>query len=62
MNYILMKSNYPPSVIYKKTRSEYLDALSSADSINLTETSEKYKRLIKYLADETIISYWNLFL
>ena len=57
-----MKSNYPPSVIYKKTRSEYLDALSSADSINLTETSEKYKRLIKYLADETIISYWNLFL
>ncbi|MBT4376911.1 Fic family protein [archaeon] len=62
MNYILIKSNYPPSVIYKKTRNEYLDALSSADKINLTETSEKYKTLIKYLADEIIISYWNLFL
>jgi len=62
MNYILMKQDYPPSVIYKKTRSDYLDALSSADSINLTDTSEKYKKLVSYLADETIISYWNLFL
>jgi Fic family protein len=61
MNYILLRAGYPPSVIYKKTRSDYLDALSSADSVNLTETNEKYKKLIKYLADETIISYWNLF-
>ena len=62
MNYILLKSGYPPSVIYKKTRDDYLDALSSADSINLTRTNEKYKTLVKYIADETIISYWNLFL
>ena len=62
MNYILLKTEHPPSVIYKKTKNDYLDALSSADSINLTETSEKYKTLIKYLSDETIISYWNLFL
>jgi len=62
MNYILLKSGYPPSVIYKKTRGDYLDALSSVDFVNLTETSEKYKKLVKYLADETIISYWNLFL
>ena len=62
MNYILIKLSYPPSVIYKKTRSDYLDSLSSADSVNLTETSEKYKKLVRYLADETIISYWNLFL
>lgn len=62
MNCILLKAGYPPSVIYKKTRSDYLDALSSADSINLTETNTKYKRLVKYIADETIISYWSLFL
>ena len=62
MNYVLLRSGYPPSVIYKKTRSDYLEALSSADRINLTETNEKYKKLVKYLADETIVSYWNLFL
>lgn len=62
MNYVLLRSGYPPSVIYKKTRSDYLEALSSADRVNLTETNEKYKKLVKYLADETIVSYWNLFL
>ena len=62
MNYILFNSGYPPSVIYKKTRSDYLDALSSADSVGLTKIDEKYQKLVKYLADETIISYWNLFL
>jgi Fic family protein len=62
MNYILLKNNYPPSVIYKKTRNDYLDALSSADDINITAISEKYKTLVNYIASETIISYWNLFL
>lgn len=62
MNYILLRAKYPPSVIYKKTRGDYLDALSSADLINLTEVNEKYKILVKYLANEMIISYWSLFL
>lgn len=62
MNYILLKTGYPPSVIYRKTRDDYLNALSSVDSIGLTEINNKYKTLVKYLADETIISYWNLFL
>ena len=62
MNYILMNANYPPSVIYKKTRTDYLDALGSADKINLTDVDKRYKTLVQYIADETIISYWNLFL
>jgi len=62
MNYILLRAGHPPSVIYKKTRSDYLSALSTADQINLTVINEKYKTLVEYLADETIISYWNLFL
>ena len=62
MNYILMNANYPPSVIYKKTRTDYLNALSSADKINLTEIDKKYRKLVQYIADESIISYWNLFL
>lgn len=38
------------------------DALGSADKINLTEVDLKYKILVQYVADETVISYWNLFL
>lgn len=62
MNYILMNAGYPPSVIYKKTRTDYINALSSADKINLTEIDKRYNKLIQYIADETIVSYWNLFL
>lgn len=62
MNYILMGTGYPPSVIYKKTREDYLDALGSADKVNLTKVDIRYKTLVQYIADETIVSYWNLFL
>ena len=46
MNYILIRAGYPPSVIYKKNRDEYLDALGSADKINLPNIDERYKILI----------------
>ncbi len=62
MNYILMKAEYPPSVIYKKNRSDYLDALGSADKIDIPKTDLRYKKLISYLSDESVTSYWNLFL
>lgn len=62
MNYILIRAGHPPSVIYNKNRVDYLDALASADKINITETSTKYKKLIRHITDETITSCWNLFL
>ena len=62
MNYILIKTKYPPIVIYKKNRNEYLDALGSADKINLTRTDKEYKNLVNYIASEASASYWNLFL
>jgi len=62
MNYILTKAKYPPIVIYKKNRNDYLDALGSADKINLTNTDKSYKNLINYVASEASSSYWNLFL
>ena len=61
MNYILIGAKYPPIVIYKKNRNDYLDALSSADKVNLTKTDKIYKNLIRYVASESS-SYWNLFL
>jgi len=62
MNYILIRSGYPPIVIYKKNREDYLDALGSADKINLTKVDKKYKKLVKHVSKEAIESYWNLFL
>ncbi len=62
MNYILLLNNYPPMVIYKKDRTMYLDALASADKIGLTQTNNKYKKLISFMADEMTASYWNVFL
>jgi len=62
MNYILIRRGYPPIVIYKKNRDDYLDALGSADKINLTNTDKKYKKLVEFICREGAESYWNLFL
>jgi Fic family protein len=62
MNYILTRNKYPPIVIYKKNRNDYLDALSGADKINLTTIDKKYNNLVGYVASEASSSYWNLFL
>jgi len=63
LNYILTKNNYPPLVIYKKTRANFLEALRKADKSNFTKYSrEDYLDLVQFVADEMISSYWNLFL
>ncbi len=63
MNYMLLKSGYPPIIIKKSRRGDYLDALGVGNKLDLNETDQKYfKELIKYLAEELIGSYWNSFL
>lgn len=63
LNAMLLSEGYPPMIIQKKTRARYLDALGNADAAELTKTDpEKYKPLIKYLAEEYIDNYWNNFL
>ncbi len=63
MNFILMKSSYPPVVIYKKTRHEFLNSLKTADESSLTSAKkEDYADLVNFIADEMILSYWNIFL
>ena len=63
LNYILLKKNYPPIIIHKKTRKEYLDTLRIADNSKLTEIKkENYLPLIKFNAQEMILGYWNIFL
>jgi len=62
-NFILMKHKYPPIIIHNKNRSFYLEALRTADNSYLNEVkNDSYIKLIKYLADEMISSYWDIFL
>ena len=62
MCYMLMKKGYPPIIVRKSQRGNYLDVMArgnraSLDSIN----PEYYNDLIEYLAEELINSYWNNF-
>ncbi len=62
MNYILMKMGFPPLIISKKRRSDYLAALRNADNCDLNDNdSSYYKKLITYLAEEMVSSYWSNF-
>jgi fido (protein-threonine AMPylation protein) len=63
LNYILLKNNFPPTIIHKKTRREYLEAMGEADESELWEINEaKYSDLIDYGISEFIETYWNIFL
>ena len=63
MNYILMRNGYPPFIVRKARRSEYLDALGEGDKSSIKDMDSKYfKELVKFLAEEMIYSYWNNFL
>lgn len=62
MNLMLMQAGYPPLIVAKKNRSTYLDSLSKGDEANLKNINPKYfKRLVNYLAQELLESYWNIF-
>ena len=66
MNHILHLKNYPPTVISRKNRKEYLNALNTADkaiknSIQTTENKD-YNKLLQFTKKEYITSYWDNFL
>ena len=63
MNFILLSKDYPPTIIHKKTRAEYLEAMREADEADLWKINEdKYLPLVDYGADEFIDTYWSIFL
>ncbi len=63
LNLILMKNDYPPLIIHKKTRALYLEALRKTDNSGLTDAKkEDYTGLIQFTADELTSSYWGIFL
>lgn len=63
LNYILLKNNYPPVIIHKKLRKEYLDFMNLADKSMLFESEAKhYEKLVQFIATEVYSSYWDIFL
>lgn len=63
MNFILLKMGYPPIIIRKKYRTDYLNALSKADEKNLfSKETKQYKALVQFSVNELVTNYWNNFL
>ena len=66
MNYILPSFGYPPFVISRRFRKEYLDSMNKADSSlkkGLTQVEMKhYQSLIKFIYSQFKTSYWDTFL
>lgn len=66
MNHILILNKFPPIVISKTTRIEYIDVLSEADKAiknNLLSTNDKnYSNLLNFMFAQYIDTYWNTFL
>ena len=63
LNYLLLKNNYPPLIIHKKTHENYLKALRKVDkSAPQSASKEDYFELVQFVADEMIETYWNIFL
>ncbi len=62
LNYILISNGYPPVIIEKKRRSEYIDFLSYADKCGSENIEPKYyKKIVIYIGETLVTTYWNNF-
>ncbi|MBU0471909.1 MAG: Fic family protein [Nanoarchaeota archaeon] len=65
MNLIMMQNDYPPIVIERRNRKEYLDAMSEADKAtkkDLKSNKQEYLKLIEFTTEQLVKSYWDIFL
>ena len=66
MNHILCLLNYPPLVISRRFRKQYIDSMNIADNATkkslINSSSKNYKKLIDFIYSEFKISYWDIFL
>jgi len=65
LNHILLTLGYPPLIIQKKNRDEYIEAMNEADNAirkNLLSTDIKpYQKLFNFIYAEYKGTYWNTF-
>ena len=62
LNYILLRKGWPPLIILRKSRKEYLEAMRTADKSGFKSSVEDYRELVGFAADDLTATYWNLFL
>ncbi|MEK6864662.1 MAG: Fic family protein [Nanoarchaeota archaeon] len=66
MNYILFLSGYPPMVISRRFRKEYLDVMNKADKSlrqGITKVDrDYYENLLEFIYSQYRVSYWDIFL
>ncbi|MBT7706133.1 Fic family protein [archaeon] len=66
LNHILDLENYPPTIITKRFREDYMSVMNDADKAltkSLTNIdSKEYKKLIGFSVSEFKSSYWDIFL
>lgn len=66
MNYILSLENYPPFVISRRFRKEYIQVMGDADSAlkkSLLSTEPgHYQKLLDFIHSQFTSSYWDVFL
>ena len=66
MNHILDLEDYPPNIITKRFREDYLDVMNESDKALvkslLNIDPNKYKKLIDFAVSEFKTSYWDIFL
>ncbi|MFH1636839.1 MAG: Fic family protein [Candidatus Woesearchaeota archaeon] len=58
LNLILLNNAIPPLVLSNKQRKKYYSVLAKADKIGLTEITEDFKPLIKFVSTQ-ILKTWN---
>lgn len=62
-NIILLQNDYPPLIVRKKNRKNYLDALQVADKVDVTDISkDAYLPVLQFMSQEYVYCYWNVFL
>lgn len=62
LNYMLLHENYPPLILQKKRRVDYLKALSVADTAGIKDIEpDQFRGIVRFIAEELITSYWNNF-
>ena len=66
MNLILLRKGYPPLLVLKTLRKEYLSVMSEADNALkkdlLSLNMEQYQRLFSFMGKQSTKTYWNTFL
>jgi Fic family protein len=63
LNYLLLRNNFPPIILHKKTRADYLEVLRKADKSAISKVDkENYFPLVQFVANELVSGYWDIFL